>query len=99
MGQQLQLVDRPSEWPRLLQVVTSAPFTTLEFKKVFNAYSDNIYYSSSSAEANVYLLGGATPSTSQTTQYLLRNEALKQLGEYVDELRYQLNQDVSMRET
>ena len=32
-------------------------------------YADNIYYASDTAEANVYLLGGATPSTSQTTQY------------------------------
>ena len=30
-----------------------------------------------------YLLGGATPSSSQTQQYLLRNEALKQADEIV----------------
>jgi len=52
-------------------------------------YADNIYYSSSSPEANAYLLGGATPSNKQTTQYLLRNEILKQLSELRDEIRYQ----------
>ena len=36
----------------------------------------------------MYLLGGATPSSSQTQQYLLRNEALKQVSELVDELRF-----------
>ena len=64
-----------------------------------SAYSDNIYYSSETAEANAYLLGGATPSTSQTTQYLLRNEALKQLGELADELRYQIRQRETGPET
>ena len=99
LKQQLPLVERPAEWPGLLEVVTSGPFATLEFKKIFNAYADNIYYNSDSSEANLYLLGGATPSTSQTRQYLLRNEALKWMDEYADELRYQMKQSDATRET
>ena len=87
-----------SKWDSIYLVVSTGPFATLEFKKIFNAYSDNIYYSSSTAEANAYLLGGATPSTSQTTQYLLRNEALKQLGELRDELKYQQSLPTEKRE-
>jgi len=99
LKQQLPLVERPAEWPSLLEVVTTGPFATLEFKKIFNAYADNIYYALDSSEANLYLLGGATPSTSQTRQYLLRNEALKWMDEYADELRYQMKQSDATRET
>ena len=49
-------------------------------------------------EANGYLLGGATPASKQTTQYLLRNEILKQLDDVVDELQYQLKQPVDQRD-
>ena len=59
-------------WDSVIALLTSGPFETLEFKKIFNAYADNIYYESGSEEANAYLLGGATPSSSQTRQYLLR---------------------------
>jgi hypothetical protein len=48
-----------------------------------------IYYSSESAEANAYMLGGATPSNAQTYQYLYRNEALKQLADLREEISYQ----------
>mmetsp|Transcript_36620 Transcript_36620/g.91179 ORF Transcript_36620/g.91179 Transcript_36620/m.91179 type:complete len:168 (-) Transcript_36620:172-675(-) len=95
----LPVVETPSEWPAILDTITSGPFATLEFKKIFNAYADNIYYASGSTEANAYLLGGATPSTKQTTQYLLRNEALKQLSELADEIRYQLKQEPAKQET
>ena len=62
--------------------------------------NDNIYYESGSEEANAYLLGGATPSSSQTRQYLLRNEALKWVAEVVDELKYQKTlADPAKRET
>jgi len=88
-----------SRWPALIELLTTGPFAVKEFKRIFNAYADNIYYSSGSSEANAYLLGGATPSTRQTNQYLLRNEALKQIGELVDELEYQLKQPADQRET
>lgn len=92
-----QLTDE-SKWDAMLSVLTTGPFETLEFKRIFNAYSDNIYYASGSSEANAYMLGGATPSTAQTTQYLLRNEALRQLGELKDEIVYQKGLPVAKRE-
>ena len=64
------------EWPALIKLLSTGAFETIEFKRIFNQFSDNIYYSSDTTEANAYLLGGATPSSSQTQQYLLRNEAL-----------------------
>jgi hypothetical protein len=87
-----------STWNNVKAELSSGNFRTIEFKKVFNAFSDNIYYTSETAEANVYLLGGATPSTSQTMQYLQRNEALKQLADLRDELEYQLRQPADKRE-
>ena len=45
------------------------------FKKIFNRYSDNIFYTNSK-QANLYLAGGTTPSSQQTTQYLFRNSIL-----------------------
>ena len=76
------------EWPALIKLLSTGAFETIEFKRIFNQFSDNIYYSSDTTEANAYLLGGATPSSSQTQQYLLRNEALKQVSELVDELKF-----------
>ena len=81
------VADR-KQWPALITLFSTGQFETIEFKRIFNQFSDNIYYASDTTEANVYLLGGATPSSSQTQQYLLRNEALKQVSELVDELRF-----------
>lgn len=92
------LLSDESKWDAMLSVLTTGPFATTEFKRIFNAYSDNIYYASGSSEANAYMLGGATPSTAQTTQYLLRNEALRQLGELKDEIVYQKGLPVAKRE-
>ena len=86
------------KWDAIMSVITSGPFETREFKRIFNAYSDNIYYAAGSDEANAYMLGGATPSTQQTTQYLLRNEALRQLGELKDEIIYQKGLPPAKRE-
>lgn len=57
-------------WSATKLELSRGSFQTVEFKRVFNAFSDNIYYASGTDEANAYLLGGATPSTSQTYQYL-----------------------------
>ena len=81
------VADR-KQWPALITLLSTGQFETIEFKRIFNQFSDNIYYASDTTEANVYLLGGATPSSGQTQQYLLRNEALKQVSELVDELRF-----------
>ena len=91
-------VDDQSRWPNMITTLTTGPFEKVEFKRIFNQYADNIYYVAGSQEANLYMLGGATPSTSQTTQYLLRNEILKQLDDVVDELQYQLKQPVDKRD-
>ena len=96
------VADR-KQWPALITLLSTGQFETIEFKRIFNQFSDNIYYASDTTEAtlaralaialalaltltltltptkaNVYLLGGATPSSGQTQQYLLRNEAIKQ---------------------
>ena len=55
------------------------------FKKIFNRYSDNIYYDDP-ARANLYLAGGTTPTTTQTTQYLLRNQILTEVGNIRDDV-------------
>jgi hypothetical protein len=52
---------------------------------MFNAFADNIYYSDPD-RANLYLAGGATPKTSQSLAYLLRNELLTSL----DDLRTEI---------
>lgn len=74
-------------WPGMLNVLSQAPYTRKEFKAVFNAFADNIYYSDVD-RANLYLGGGATPSSTQTTQYMLRNEILTSLEGARDELAY-----------
>ena len=93
------MVDDQAQWPALYQIMTTGSFADKEFKRIFNLYADNIYYSASTAEANGYLLGGATPSTSQTTQYLLRNEMLKYVSELADEIKYQQGLPTEKRET
>jgi hypothetical protein len=96
------LLSDSSRWPSAITVLSSGPFDPTsnykELKRIFNAYSDNIYFTTDSAEANVYLLGGATPSSRQTNQYLLRNEIIKQTGDLVDELKYQLSLPVAQRD-
>ena len=50
-----------ARWRSVGAALAASPFETLELKRTFNAYSDNIYYATGSAEANAYLLGGSTP--------------------------------------
>jgi hypothetical protein len=54
-------------------------------------YSDNIYYSDEK-RANIYLLGGTTPETAQTEQYLLRNEVIGAVQTAQAELDYLIEQ-------
>jgi len=81
-------IDEPSNWDELRKVLSSPPMSKKEFKQVFNAFADNIYYAVGSERANAYLGGGATPTTQQTTQYLLRNEILSDVETAVQELDY-----------
>mmetsp|Transcript_24145 Transcript_24145/g.81155 ORF Transcript_24145/g.81155 Transcript_24145/m.81155 type:complete len:250 (+) Transcript_24145:25-774(+) len=78
----------PAAWPALRDRMRDDPrLQTPRLKKAFNFYSDNIYYTDDQ-RANIYLLGGATPETAQTEQYLLRNEVLTAVGNARLELDY-----------
>lgn len=63
-----------------------AKYDKVIFKKIFNRYSDNIYYSDPE-RANLYLAGGAMPGTIQTEQYLYRNEALTSIENVKEDIR------------
>jgi hypothetical protein len=65
-----------------------------EFKKTFNAFADNIYYSDPD-QANVYLGGGTTPKPTQSLAYLLRNEILTNLESLQVEVDYLLKEEKS----
>lgn len=67
--------DRTSAWPKALAILQNGNYEKIAFKKIFNAYSDNIYYSDPD-RANAYLGGGATPKNEQSIAYLLRNVGL-----------------------
>mmetsp|Transcript_129772 Transcript_129772/g.225521 ORF Transcript_129772/g.225521 Transcript_129772/m.225521 type:complete len:330 (+) Transcript_129772:67-1056(+) len=93
------ILSDTARWDEVLTIVSTGPFEPRESKRIFNAYSDNIYYKSGSAEANIGLLGGSTPSTGQTMQYLWRNEALNNLDELCEEIKYQKGLAAEKRET
>ncbi len=63
----------------------------MNFKKAFNAFADNIYYSDPD-RANLYLGGGAIPKSTQTIAYLLRNDVLTNLEDMSAELQYLLRE-------
>lgn len=67
------------------EIMSSEKFDKLQFKKNFNAFADNIYYSDPD-RANLYLGGGAVPKNTQTLAYLLRNDILGR----VEDLRAEL---------
>jgi hypothetical protein len=51
------VMDGRSTFPLAITILQQPKFTKTEFKKVFNAYADNIYYSDPD-RANLYLAGG-----------------------------------------
>jgi len=77
----------PSRWKDAAATLATPRFETKAMKRAFNYYSDNVYYSDD-ARANIYLLGGATPESSQTEQYLLRNEVITAVQNAQKELAY-----------
>lgn len=87
-----------SKWNALYTLLDTGYFDKLQTKKVFNAYSDNIYYRSDSQEANAGLLGGTTPSTQQTLQYGYRNDILEGVEKLKDEIRYQQGLNAEKRD-
>lgn len=74
-------------WKQARQILSKPEFEKIAFKKIFNRYGDNIYYSDPD-RANVYLGGGATPKTEQSLAYLLRNEILTTVEDMQAELDY-----------
>lgn len=77
----------------ILSSPSSSPILSnkLNFKKAFNAFADNIYYSDPD-RANLYLGGGAIPKTSQSIAYLLRNDILTTVEDMRAEVQYLLKQ-------
>ena len=67
------------------QILFNSKYSTAFFKKTFNRYSDNIFYSDSD-RANLYLAGGAIPTSRQTQLYLLRNDILTSIENLRDDI-------------
>ena len=76
-------------WPLALAILQDEKYEKIQFKKIFNQYGDNIYYSDPD-RANLYLGGGATPKPEQSIAYLLRNEVLTNIEALRAELEYLL---------
>ena len=76
------------------KILSQKRFEKIPFKKTFNMFADNIYYSDPD-RANVYLAGGATPKNEQSIAYLIRNEILTQLEALQVEVTYLLKEKSS----
>ena len=81
----------------ILGILKNDVYTPSIFKKTFNKYSDNIYYSDP-RRANLYLGGGTTPTTQQTSQYLLRNDMLTSFGNIKSDIETMLKEGISVDE-
>lgn len=81
--------DRTAAWTKAQTILAQPQYQKLAFKKTFNAYGDNIYYSDPD-RANAYLGGGAAPKSEQSMAYLLRNDVLTNLENLQAELDYLL---------
>jgi hypothetical protein len=68
-------------------ILSKKQFVKLEFKKIFNAFADNIYYSDPD-RANAYLGGGAIPKNEQSIAYLIRNDVLTNVENLQAEVLY-----------
>jgi hypothetical protein len=71
--------------------LAGSEFDAINFKKAFNRYADNIFYSDPS-QANLYLGGGALPGSRQTQQYLLRNDILTYIQNAKEDMESTLSQ-------
>lgn len=69
------------------KILLKPAFEKKNFKKIFNAFADNIYYSDPD-RANLYLGGGATPKNEQSIAYLLRNDILTNVENLQAEVTY-----------
>lgn len=68
-------------------ILSKEEFKKIPFKKIFNAFADNIYYSDPD-RANAYLGGGAVPKNEQSIAYLLRNDILTNVEALQAEVTY-----------
>ena len=68
-------------------ILSKPEFQKITFKKTFNAFADNIYYSDPD-RANAYLGGGAVPKNEQSIAYLLRNDILTNVESLQAEVAY-----------
>lgn len=87
----------PDAWTKALKILQTERFDKVNFKKTFNKYGDNIYYSDPD-RANAYLGGGASPKTEQSIAYLLRNDILTNMENLRAELEYLLKSEDSETE-
>lgn len=69
------------------KILSKSYFQKIPFKRIFNNFADNIYYSDPD-RANLYLGGGAIPQTEQSISYLLRNEILTNIENLQAEVTY-----------
>lgn len=89
---------RVASWTEARKILAQPQYEKLAFKKIFNAYGDNIYYSDPD-RANAYLGGGAMPKNEQSMAYLLRNDVLTNLENLQAELDYLLKPSTSDSES
>lgn len=83
--------DYVSLFEQMNTVVSQSIFDKINFKKVFNAFADNIYYADPD-RANLYLGGGAEPSSTQSIAYLIRNDVLTSVEDMRAEVQYLLKE-------
>jgi hypothetical protein len=83
------LVHNSENWSQAQEILKQPKYSKAPFKKIFNAFADNIYYSDPD-RANAYLGGGATPKTEQSIAYLLRNDILGNIESLQAEIDYLL---------
>mmetsp|Transcript_8224 Transcript_8224/g.12239 ORF Transcript_8224/g.12239 Transcript_8224/m.12239 type:complete len:275 (-) Transcript_8224:128-952(-) len=69
------------------KVLSGKSYEKINFKRSFNMFADNIYYTDPD-RANAYLGGGATPRNEQSIAYLVRNDILNNLESLQAEVSY-----------
>jgi len=91
------LVQDPENWKKAKNILSQEKYEKIQFKKIFNKFGDNIYYSDPD-RANVYLGGGASPNSNQSLAYMLRNDILTNMESLGAELDYLLKDTTSADE-
>ena len=84
--------NRRSSLARADTILSQPQFEKIRFKKIFNAFADNIYYSDPD-RANAYLGGGAMPKSEQSIAYLLRNDVLTNVENLQAEVTYLIKEE------